>query len=90
MCTQSECKQVTVTVNLNDCGNETPSKGSCEPCLLVPYGKNIIFRNEANQGSESKEALDGEIFIGYHNGLWGTYKRINATTVEILTQEKNS
>ena len=27
MCTQSECKQVTVTVNLNDCGNETPPKG---------------------------------------------------------------
>lgn len=93
MCTESKCKQVTVTVNL--CDNDALPTDPTDPtpkdcCFLVPYGKHMVFRNEANDGNEIQEALDGEIFIGYYNGVYGKYKRISATEVQTITSNKNA
>jgi len=103
MCTQCEQKQVNVTVNLGCCSTEPivvtepdspPTTepiptGDCEN-KVIPFGKKLVFRNEANKDSLSCEPLLDEIYIGYYNGVYGTYRYKNEILSETIKQTLNS
>ncbi|MGB0896915.1 MAG: hypothetical protein ACPGRW_06305 [Flavobacteriaceae bacterium] len=94
MSKKDDCNGITVTVKVkNPCcddGQPVTTPTPTPKCIVVPYGEHIVFRNQTNAGKTDCGAFDGEIFMGYYQGVYGEYQRVSSTEVKIIKQTKTS